>query len=356
MKTHKNLYPQICAFRNLYQAFRDARKGKRGKEPVADFEVDLEPNLWALREELVAQTYRPGPYHHFYIHEPKRRLISAAPFRDRVVHHALCRVIEPLLDRTFIHDSYACRTGKGNHRALERCSEFARQYGYVLKCDIVKFFPSIDHAILRGLLARRIADEQTMWLIDRILDSGAGVLASEYEVRWFPGDDLFSPLERARGLPIGNLTSQQWANVYLNPLDQFVKRELGCRAYLRYCDDFLLFAADKATLHRWREEIAGFLQALRLTLHARKTAVFPVRMGVDFVGFRVFPTHRRLRRENVRRAFRRMGALQAAYRAGEVELERVRASVQGWIAHSSYGATWGLRRRLLRRFTFQRGS
>lgn len=207
MKTYKNLYGQIYDFDNLYAAFRQAARGKRRKESVADFEVDLEPNLWQLYEELAAQTYRPGPYHHFYIREPKRRLISAAPFRDRVVHHALCNVIEPLFDRTFIHDSYACRKGKGNHRALERCSEFARRYRYVLKGDIVKFFPSIDHAILRAMLDRRIADGHTMWLIDQILQTGAGVLEREYQMQWFPGDDLFSPHCRAGS----NYTAQRSA-------------------------------------------------------------------------------------------------------------------------------------------------
>jgi retron-type reverse transcriptase len=351
MKTHKNLYPQITDFNNLYQAFRTARRGKRHKEAVAAFELDLEMNLWQLYEELSDQTYQPGSYHHFYIYDPKRRLISAAPFGDRVVHHVLCQVIEPIFDRSFIHDSYACRVGKGNHRALERCSQFARAYRHVLKCDIVKYFPSIDHAILRQQLARKIGDAKTLWLIDQIISSGAGVLHHEYEMRWFPGDDLTAAW-RSRGLPIGNLTSQQWANVYLNPLDQFVKRELKCTAYLRYCDDFLLFHDDKAQLYWWRQEIIHFLQTLRLTLHEGKSAVSPVRLGVDFVGFRVFPTYRRLRRDNVRRAYRRMRELQAAYIAGEIPLEQVSMSVRSWIAHSQYAASYGLRRQLLGRFAF----
>ncbi len=351
MKTYKNLYSQIYDFDNLYEAWRKARVGKRKKEEVAAFEVDLEPNLWQLYDELAGQSYRPGPYHHFYIQDPKKRLISAAPFRDRVVHHALCRVIEPIFDRTFIHNSYACRTGKGNHLALEQASAFARQYSCVLKCDVVKFFPSIDLSILRNLLARRIADAQMMGMIDLILESGAGVLTTEYQMQWFPGDDLLA-VYRPRGLPIGNLTSQQWANVYLNPLDQFVKRELRCPAYLRYCDDFLLFSNDKTQLHRWRLEIIDFLQTLRLKLHEGKSAVFPLRLGVDFVGFRIFPTHRRLRRQNVRRAFRRMRNLRNAYRAGEIPLDRVNASVQSWIAHSRHASAYGLRRSLFRQMVF----
>ena len=262
VKTYRRLYRRIWVWDNLYVAYRGARKGKRGHEAVADFEFALEDNLVKLQDELASKTYCPGPYHSFYIHEPKRRLISAAHFRDRVVHHALCQVIEPIWERRFIHDSYANRQGKGTHRALNRCTYFARRYRYVLPCDVRQYFPSIDHAILRRILARHIADADVMWLVDRILDSGVGVLSEQYDMHWFPGDDLMAAL-RPRGLPIGNLTSQFWANVYLNELDQFVKRELGCAAYLRYVDDFLLFADDKQQLWSWREAIIGFVGTLR---------------------------------------------------------------------------------------------
>ena len=227
MKTYKNLYPQICSWENIHRAWRKARKGERGREPAATFEFNLEDNLVQLQRELETKTYIPGPYHSFYIHDPKRRLISAAPFRDRVVHHALCNVIEPLFERRFIFDSYANRVGKGTHRALDRCQEFARRYRYVLPLDVRQFFPSIDHAILRQTLARVIADPDAMWLVDHILESGDGVLDKEYEMVWFPGDDLLAA-NRPRGLPIGNLTSQFWANCFLDPIDHFVKRELRC--------------------------------------------------------------------------------------------------------------------------------
>jgi len=257
MKTVKNLYPRVWAFDNLYLGYRRARKGKPGKVPAATFEFKLEHNLFQLQQELEDKTYRPGPYHSFYIHETKHRLISAAPFRDRVVHHALCQVIEPTFECRFIHDSYANREGKGTHRALDRCTTFARRYPYVLQCDVRQFFPSIDHAALRRILGRVIADHDVMWLVDRILESGMGVLSEQYDMVYFPGDDLLAAC-RPRGLPIGNLTSQFWANCYLNELDQFVKRELKCRAYLRYVDDFLLFAEDKPTLWRWWEDITAF--------------------------------------------------------------------------------------------------
>ena len=233
MKAYRNLYPQVCDWDNLYLAYRKARRGKRGRAPAATFEYNQEANLVQLHQELIAKTYAPGDYHSFYIHEPKRRLISAAPFRDRVVHHALCNIIEPVFERGFIYDSYANREGKGTHRALDRAQQFARRFRYVLQCDVRQFFPSVDHAILRGILSHKIADHDVLWLIDHILGSGLGVLAQEYEMQWFPRDDLFA-INHPRGLPIGNLTSQFWANCYLNPLDHFVKRELCCGGYVRY--------------------------------------------------------------------------------------------------------------------------
>jgi RNA-directed DNA polymerase len=351
MKTYKHLYPQIYDWENLTDAFYRARKGKRSRPDVAAFEFNLENEILSLHEELATQTYRPGLYHSFYIREPKRRKISAAPFRDRVVHHALCRVIEPIWEARFIYDSYACRVGKGHHRALFRCIEFVRRYRYVLKCDIKQFFPSIDHAVLRSLLARRIRDPDTMGLIDLILASGVGVLDSEYTMQWFPGDALMAAL-RPRGLPIGNLTSQFWANVYLHELDKFVKHSLRWPAYLRYSDDFLLFGDDKPDLHCGQVAIADFLVPLRLRLHERKCVVFPTETGVDFVGFRVYPTHLRLRRDNVRRFVRRMRRLQASYQRGEIDLGRVHASIQSWIAHSGYANTYRLRQRLFAQFIF----
>jgi RNA-directed DNA polymerase len=269
------------------------------------------------------------------------------------VHHALCNIIEPLFEPRFIADSYANRVGKGTHRALDRCTEFMRRYRYVLSCDVRQFFPSIDHAILRSILSRTIADADALWLVDRILASGIGVLAGEYEMRWFPGDDLLSPL-RPRGLPIGNLTSQFWANVYLNGLDQLVKRELKCAAYERYVDDFLLFADSKEQLWTWREAIIDRLAELRLTIHEERAHPQPVSEGLTFLGFRVYPDHRRLKRENVLDWRRRYAALRAAYAAGELSWEQLNASVQGWINHARYGDTWALRCALLSRSTLPR--
>lgn len=337
----RELYPQVYDWDNLWLAYQKAARGKRGHAPAAMFEYRLADNLLQLQEELHEKTYQPGRYHSFYIHEPKRRLISAAPFRDRVVHHALCNVTAPLMEAQFIPDSYANRVGKGTHRALDRCQQFARRYPYVLQCDVKQFFPSIDHAILRKTLQVTLRSTDVLWLIDRILDSGRGVLSEEYEMVYFPGDDLFA-VNRPRGLPIGNLTSQWWGNCYLNPFDQFVKRELGCRGYVRYVDDFLLFSDDKAMLWAWRDAIIERLARYRLTIHAGAAYPRPVAEGIPFLGFIVFPDHRRLKRRRglvYRRRLRRL--VQSAPQA------LIDASVRGWINHARYGDTYGLRRAVL---------
>jgi retron-type reverse transcriptase len=351
MKTYKNIYPQICNFENLYLAWRSARCGKRNRQAVADFEFNLEHNLLELQRELLTHTYQPGGYHNFYIREPKRRLVSAAPFRDRVVHHALCNVIEPIWEARFIHHSYACRVGKGTHKAINQCQQWIRQYRYAFQGDIVKYFPSIDHPILRGLLANKIADRETLWLVDQLLDSGAGIQVDEAPQTLFPGDDLFTLL-RPRGLPIGNLTSQFWANVYLNELDQFVKQELKCAAYLRYMDDFVLFCDDKAQLHAWKTAVRGYLaSSLRLSLHPKKSLVYHVKVGVDFCGFRIYPTHRRLRKSSIRRFVQRFRRQREAYHRGELSLTEINTSVQCWVAHAAHGDTWRLRNRLFNDYT-----
>jgi RNA-directed DNA polymerase len=353
MKTYRNLYPQLCSFENLYRAYRDARRGKRGAESVAAFEREQEQELLQLQAELLAERYSPGPYHSFYIHEPKRRLISAAPFRDRVVHHALINIVEPIWERRFIFDSYANRVGKGTHRALDRCQQFARQSAYVLQCDLKQFFPSIDHQLLRETLAQHLADPAGLRLCDRIIASGVGVLSEAYEMAWFPGDDLFAA-QRPRGLPIGNLTSQFWANVYLNAFDHFVQRELKCPAYLRFVDDFLLFGNDKLQLHAWRAAVIEKLARLRLTLHHSRAQVFPTGSGIPFLGFRIYPTHRRLKRRKGIAFQRRLSGLLQQLAQGQITLSQLHVSVQGWVNHAGYGDTYGLRRALLSRGTLPR--
>lgn len=299
---------------------------------------------------MASETYQPGEYVHFVVHEPKRRLISAAPFRDRVVHHALCTVIEPIYEHKFIYDSYANRVGKGTHAALDRCTHFIRRFKYVMLCDVQQFFPSIDHAVLKSILARTIACTPTLHLCEKIIDSGIGILETEYQMRYFPGDDLFA-VSRPRGLPIGNLTSQFWANVYLNDLDQFVKHTLRCVGYVRYVDDFLLFADSKLMLHGWREAIIDFLGTLRLTLHENRAQPRNCQQGIPFLGFTVYPTHRRLKRSKGISYRRHLKTLWRRYQAGEITREHGRSSVMAWVGHVQHGDTWNLRQHMFHKLT-----
>lgn len=345
MKRQGQLFDRLVSFENLLAAAQTARRGKRFKLNVARFDFDLEHELLALGDALRSHTYRPGPYRTFTIREPKMRLISAAPYRDRVVHHALCRIIEPIFDRTFIADSYACRVGKGTHLAVEEFGRHARRYAYVLKCDIAKYFPSIDHAILVGLLARKIKDPRVLWLLRVIIEASN---AQEFVCRHFAGDDLFTPLARRRGIPIGNLTSQFFANLYLNGFDHYVKETLRCPAYLRYCDDFVVFGDDRPSLWRIKAAMGHYLSTLRLTLHPRKCQLFPTRAGVDFLGYRVFPTHRRLRATTAKRAIRRLREKARACQRGVLSRERWHQSLASWLGYAQHADTYGLCRAVMR--------
>lgn len=352
MKTVKNLYPKISELKNLYNAFKKATKGKKWKPYVDQFKINLEKELFQLRDDLFSKTYQPGEYYNFYITEPKRRLVSAAPFRDRVVHHAICNILEPIYEKIFIYDSYACRKGKGQHQAADRFTEFCRKNRYVFKCDIQKYFPSIDHQIQLKILRRKIKDNNLLWLLEKILKSGKDILADEYIMQWYPGDDLISPLERPRGLPIGNLTSQFMANIYLNELDYFVKFVLRCHFYIRYMDDFVILSNSKAELWEIRERIIEFLTTLRLSVHPKKNHIFPVTQGTDFMGYRIFPTHRRLRKSNLKIFTKRMKRFQQLYRAGKIDLPSIQQSIQSWIGHASHADTWHLRKALFNKFVF----
>lgn len=340
------LFPHIVSWENLWQAYSKAARGKRGKSAAATFEFKAADHLLDLQAELQGGEYQPGAYQHFVIHEPKRRLISAAPFRDRVVHHAVCNVIEPLFEARFYEHSYANRQGKGTHRAIDQLQTFARRYRYVLRLDIVQHFPSLDHAVLKQALNQVIVDPQVRQLITLILRSGEGALAEEYNMVHSPDDSLLAGT-RPRGLPIGNLTSQFWSNCYLNSLDWFVVRELGCSAYLRYVDDFALFADSKRQLWQWREQLVSCLAVLRLTIHENCAQVSQVSDGIPWLGFVVYPTHRKLKRRNVVHFAKRLQHNLDLYRQGTITFAEMDAGVQGWVNHVRYGDTWGLRRRIL---------
>jgi RNA-directed DNA polymerase len=259
--------------------------------------------------------------------------------RDRVLHHAIVQVLEPRTDPAFIHDSYACRVGKGTHAALAKCKRWVRRRPYVLKLDVRHFYARIDHAILLEILARRFRDEQLMECLDRLL---ASFQSPPEEYAPCRGDDLFSRL-RARGIPIGNLTSQFFANFYLDRLDHHIQETLAWRGYVRYMDGLLLFGTGKQELHDAHQRIEGWLEReRRLHVHPRKTRVLPVREGVPFVGFRVFPGHVRLDPGTGRRFVRRLRRLGRAYSAGEVEIAAIGRSVAGWVGHARHGTTRGL--------------
>lgn len=349
MKRIGKLFNIITSFENLYYASLQARAGKRGKANVALFERNIEEEILQLQAELSDKTYRPGGYREFTIYERKTRKISAAPYRDRVVHHALCRVIEPVFERTFIQDSYACRTGKGKHMAVDRCTEYARKYKYVLKTDIRKYFPSLDHEILFAKIARKIKCRDTLWLIRMIID---GSNAQEEVIEYYPGDDLFAPFQRRRGIPIGNLTSQFFANIYLNDLDHFAEERLGCRAYILYVDDIVVFENDTRRLWEISRDITDFLQVERLTIHPEKTFVQPVTEGIDHLGYRVFPTHRRLRQDNGRKFVKNAKTLQEQYKRGRIGLEKVNATIQSWIGHARHADTYRLREKIFAGIVF----
>jgi hypothetical protein len=286
--------------------------------------------------------------------EHKKRVISAAPYSDRVVHHALVNVIEPIFERGMVRDSYANRVDRGTHRAVERFTEFCRKRRYVLKMDVVRFFPSVDHEILMDAVERKIKDEDVLWLIRIILDSGREPGETDC-VFHFPGDDLFTPLARRRGLPIGNLTSQFLANVYLDRFDHYVKENLRCRYYVRYMDDMVIFDDSKARLREVRAAMIEALGRLRLKVHLNKAQIWPVRQGTDWLGYRVYPAHRRVRRSNIRRFRRKLKELASAYGQSLVGIEKVKASIMSWIAHVSHADSYRLRQNLLKEVSFHRG-
>ena len=343
MKRYSKLWHELVSFENLYLAYCKARKGKRNSRAATYFEYRLERELSELRLDLITESYRPGNYRTFNIHDGKPRLISAAPFRDRVVHHALCKLVEPIFERVFIGDSYASRSGKGTHAAVDRYQQFSRRVGYVLKCDIRKFFPSIDHEIVKGLVARKIKDANVLRLVALIVDGSNSQISVD---GIFPGDDLLTSIERRRGLPIGNQTSQFFGNVMLNPLDHFVQDVLRCPAYIRYCDDFVLLSNDKRELADWRVQIERFLQSLRLRLHPTKRQISRTIDGLPFLGYRVFSSHRRLATSGVRRIRRNLKLYRQWFRRGRIDARNLTQRLRAWIAHADHANTTALKRRL----------
>ena len=340
MKRFGHLYEKVYAFDNLYGAYLKARKNKRYRREVLKYTSNLEENLIVLQNELIWKTYLPRPAKEFYVHVPKKRLITAPAFYDRVLHHAVHNIIEPIFDKTFIYNSFACRAGKGTHAGVDALvkylKEATKRYDrvYCLKCDISKYFPSIDRNILFDILKKKIKDPDLLWLIQRILDGNEGRI----------------------GIGIGALTSQLFANVYLNELDHFVKETMRVKYYIRYMDDFILLGPDKAELHQIRQEIEGYLWShLRLNTNG-KTQVFPITKGITFLGYRVWPTHKLLKSDTKKRIKKTMRGFMRLYRRDKISFEKINSTVQSYLGHIKHAHSYNFRRSILSWFVLVRES
>jgi RNA-directed DNA polymerase len=328
MRRIADVWDTISSFQNLARAAKRAARGKRRVRGVAAFLARLEPEVLALQRELREGRYRPGPSASFTIHDPKTREISAAPFGDRVVHHALIDPLEPMLDRRLIANSHACRRGKGQHRAVRCAQRLLRRHAFFLKLDVKSFFPSLRHDVVMATIGRIVGDRAALALFEVIVRAGG---------------------ENGVGLPIGNLTSQWLANLVLGGLDRFVLGALRIPGYVRYMDDFVLFADDRAALRDAQVAIAGWLGAHALRLKDTATILAPAHAGLPFCGFAIHRGTLRIRPANLRRCRARIRHREWQYREGLLSEERLAASVGAGIEHLRQGCTLALRRTWLGR-------
>lgn len=330
-----NVFDKIISLDNLFLAWREFRRGKKNKADVQEFEFNLEDNLFQLHSELKTKTYRHSNYTSFCVQDPKLRRIHKACVKDRVLHHAIFRILYPVFDQTFIFDSYSCRKDKGTHRAVSRLEHFAgklsknhRQNIFALKCDIKRFFDSIDHEILLNLIKKKIQDNNAIWLIERIIKS-------------FEKD-------KDKGLPLGNVTSQLFANIYLNELDQFVKHKLKIKYYLRYCDDFVILGENEDGLVNLVNRISDFLkEKLKLSLHANKIIIRKYRRGVDFLGYVALPHYRVLRTKTKHRIFKKIKNKRRDYQNGLISKESFNQSLQSYLGVLGHCEGWKIRKMIL---------
>lgn len=340
-----DLFAEWTSLTALWQATRRAARGKRGQEGVARVLLELEPTLLALQRALEAGEWRPGQPSQHEVHDPKRRVITAAPFTDRIVHQALCAAVGPRFESGLIRDTFACRVGLGTHAALRRATAWARTFPWHVHVDVRKYFPSVDHAILLAQIERDVRCERSLRVCESIVR--AGTAAARGKHFHFPGDDLFAPHERPTGLPIGYLTSQHFANRYLSPVDHLARDRLGVRPYLRYMDDMLLFGESRQHVEAAARQIEQRCWALRLRLHPWQVA--PTRAGVAFVGFRILPNEIRVRRSTVRRAEARLRERLDAARRDPRCWPMFFDSLRATFAHWAHADSWRLRSRTLAR-------
>lgn len=341
---YEDIYSEICSLKNLMKAWINAKKGKTKRRYVKRFQRNLRNNLLKLREELTNQTYKPCSLKTFILRDPKTRKISKSAFRDRVVHHALCNLIVPNFEKGFIYDSHANRIGKGTLKAIERFDKFKRKVSknntkecYVLKADIKHYFQEINHNILIKIIRRKIKDEKVIWLVDKIL----------------------SVNKKTKGMPIGNLTSQFFANLYLNELDQFVKHKLKAKYYVRYVDDFIILYESKKQLEEWKTEINNFLkEKLKIELHPSKSNVLKLSSGINFLGFRVFFYHKLIRKSNLKNFDKKFNNLRILFDEEIIGREKALVSLEGWLAYCSNANTHKYRKHLIKNFNrfFSHGS
>lgn len=331
-KTIKNLYPKIYDFENLYQSYKEARKSKRFTDEVLKFSAQLEDNLIQIQNELIHKSYQQGRYQEFYVYEPKKRLIMALPFKDRVVQWAIYRQIMPIFDNQFYEYSCACRRGKGTHYAVQKLQYWLKKMDrnpdkiYYLKADVAKYFYRINHKRLIQIISRKVGCKDTLELLWKIIKSEDGAFGVNLGDHQLSGRRI-----KGIGIPIGNLTSQLFANIYLDWLDKYIKHTLKAEYYIRYMDDFIILGRDKKELHKLREEIEIFLEDyLGLELN-NKTAVRPVSLGIDFCGYVTWATHRKLRKSTKKKMKRRIKYMVRKVKEGEIGLDKLDATVQSYL-------------------------
>ena len=352
MKRISNLYSKIYDFENLYEAYLEARKGKRYRHDVMRFTANLEENLIQIQNELIYKTYTVGRYNEFFVYDPKKRLIMSLPFKDRVVQWAIYRQLNPLLDKRYISTSYGCRNGGGSHRAVAKLKQYIRAQpgtAYILKMDISKYFYRINHDVLMGILGRIIKDEDLLWLLETIIrsDHSFGIEVDDWN---YTGKRLSNV-----GMPIGNLSSQMFANLYLNGADHFAKEVLGCKYYIRYMDDVVIVDTDKQRLWEVLHAMDDyFTNKLALKLN-NKTSIRTETQGVDFCGYRVWRTHIRLRKKSAIKMKHRIKHLRKEFARGEIKAGRFRNSLMSYLGMMQHCDSHSLRAKLFENLVLTKG-
>jgi len=345
MKIYRNLHWLIISPQALFRAWEIFKSDKRNKPDVMDFEVNLEQNIFDLYRDLKNGTYRHGGYKGFWIHDPKLRRIHKASVRDRVLHHAVFKVLNPIFEPTFIPTSYSCRVGKGTHKGMEKVAEMIRAVSrnntrpcYALKCDVRKFFDSINHDVLLKILDRKIKDEKVMDLMREIVDSFAASRPNLFD---------------RRGVPIGNLTSQIFANIYMNEFDQFMKHELKVEHYARYTDDFIIVSTDKAYLESLLPPMEDFLRSkLFLELHPKKVILRKHHRGIDFLGYVILPEHIKMRTKTKRKIPRKLRESVRLYKNGEITELTLKSSLHSYMGVLSHADAYAFGQEVRNKFWF----